>query len=195
MNAAYVAIAALIAITSVLGWHLWGKAAARAAAEEWLIQHRYHLREIRPPSFRPGVFLSSLFGNEKSAFDFEAVVDDRDLGGTSTVLVRVWADRIGRLTGEIETVADSIARSDATQTQITILQRVAAGETGFYAPRNSEAEDAEFNQLVEHIIALSRRGMVKCDAPTVDVRDSGQYVAIDKIMLTPAGRSWLESRQ
>jgi hypothetical protein len=195
-------VAALVAIVLVLGWHIWGRSAARVAAEQWLIQHRYRIREIRAPWFRGGGFVSSLYRNTPNAYEFEAIVEDSHLGRTARVLLRVGADRFGQLTGEIEAVTDEILRSDGNappldrlaHTQLEILQRVAAGETGFHVPRLSDGEDAEFNELVEHVIALSRRGMVKCDAPTVDVRDSGQYTAIDNIMLTTAGRAWLESR-
>jgi hypothetical protein len=185
-------------------WYGWQRAAAKSAAEQWLIQHHYHIRELRAPWFRFGLLTSSLHRNENNAYDFEAVVDDRDLGGTARIFLRVWGDRFGQLTGEIETSIDQIARAESegetplmerlADAQSEVLHRIGNGETAFYGPRRSEGGDAEFDELVEHVLALSRRGMITCDAPSVDVYNVGHYASIEKVALTPAGQSWLESQ-
>jgi hypothetical protein len=148
------------------------------------------------------MFAPSFLRNSNNAFDFEAVVEDRDLGGEARLFLRVWANWIGQFDGEVEVVIDEISRGEEAHplmerladAQAAILQRVADGETAFYAPRRSEGGEAGFNELVEHILALSRRGMITCDAPSVDSRSTTDYRSIDNIALTPAGRSWLESQ-
>lgn len=185
-----------------LGWYGWRRAAAKDAAEAWLRQHHYHVVALHAPWLRMAMFAPRLFRNENNAFDFEATVEDRNLGGEARLFLRVWANWMGELNGEIEVVVDEISRGDAhplmerlADAQAAILRRVADGETAFYAPRRSEGGQEEFNGLVEHVMALSRRGMITCDTPSIDGRATTNYTSIDNIALTRAGRTWLESQQ
>jgi hypothetical protein len=148
------------------------------------------------------MFAPAIFRNNNNAFDFEAIVEDRDLGGEACMFVRVWANWMGQFDGEVEVVIDEISHGEEAHplmerladAQSAVLHRISNGEGAFYAPRRSEGGEAEFNELVEHVLALSRRGMITCGTPTVDGRNVGNYASIEKIALTPARRSWLEAQ-
>jgi hypothetical protein len=194
-------VAVAFAVVST-GWYLWRRAMARDIAEQWLRQHHYHVLSLRAPWLRMAMFAPSFLRNSNNAFDFEAIVEDRDLGGEARMFLRVWANWMGQFDGEVEVVIDEISHGEEAHplmerladAQSAVLHRIANGETAFYGPRRSEGGEAEFNELVEHVLALSRRGMITCGTPTVDGRNVGNYASIEKIGLTPAGRSWLVSQ-
>jgi hypothetical protein len=56
-----------------------------------------------------------------------------------------------------------------------MMRRVAAGETRFYAPRRYEKDGAKYDEMVEHLLALSRRGMITCTEPEAGVKGVTQY--------------------
>jgi hypothetical protein len=194
-------VASVFAVLSTF-WYLWRRATAKGVAEQWLRQHHYHVVALRAPWLRMPIFASSFLRNSNNAFDFEAIVEDRDLGGESRLFLRVWANWMGQFDGEVEVVIDEISHGEEAHplmeqladAQSTVLHRIANGETAFYAPRRSEGGGPEFDELVEHVLALSRRGMLTCDAPSVDGRATTSYTSVDNIALTPAGRKWLDSQ-
>ena len=197
----YDLVAVVFAVVSI-GWHLWRRAMARDIVDDWLRRHSYQVISLHAPWFRFAMFAPAIFRNNNNAFDFEALVEDRALGGDVRLFLRVWANWMGQFDDEVEVVVDKISRGEEARPlmerladeQSAILQRVADGETAFYAPRRSEGGEAEFNELVEHVLALSRRGMLTCGTPSVDGRNVSNYASIEKIALTPAGRSWLEAQ-
>jgi hypothetical protein len=197
----YIVAAVFVLLSSF--WYLWRRATAKGVAEQWLRQHHYHVVALRAPWLRMPMFAPSFLRNSNNAFDFEAIVEDRDLGGESRLFLRVWANWMGQFDGEVEVVIDEISRGEEAHplmerladAQSAVLHRIANGETAFYAPRRSEGGEAEFNELVEHVLALSRRGMITCGTPTVDGRNTTNYTSVDNIALTPAGKTWLESQR
>jgi hypothetical protein len=197
----YIVAAAFAVIGTA--WHLWRRAQARDVVEGWLRQHRYHVISLHAPWSRLTMFAPSFFRNNNNAFDFEAIVEDRALGGEQKMFLRVWSNWTGQFDGEVEVVIDKISHGEEARplmerladAQAAILRRIADGENAFYAPRRSEGGQAEFNELVEHVLALSRRGMITCNAPTIDGRVTTNYASIENIALTTAGKTWLQSQQ
>ena len=177
---------------------------ARDVAERWLRTHRYRVRQLRTPLLRLTPFGASLWRDSKKAVDFRAVVDDMDLGGTGTVWLRVWTDWLGTLEGEPEVQWErmpdrSAPHSEAPEerwadAQLALLRRVAAGETRFRPEGRDAAAGAAFDELVEHLLALQRRGLVTCQTPIADLRGHSQYAAVTDVALTDDGRRELVRR-
>ena len=150
------------------------------------------------------VIVASWHRDSHNAVDFEAVVDDGQLGGTGTVFLRVWTNWFGETTDEIEVVWHQMPEGGIrveslplwerlADEQLAVLRRVEQGEKAFYAPRNLEASGGEFSELVEHVLALSRRGMTTCSEPRMDDRNPNQYVSVGELSVTEDGRRWLNS--
>jgi len=78
--------------------------------------------------------------------------------------------------------------------QLALMRRVAAGETRFYAPRRWEKDGAKYDEMVEHLLALSRRGMITCTEPEPGVKGITQYSDVADVALTAAGQDFLNSR-
>lgn len=192
------AIAAFVALALGQGW--WRHRRAREVAARWLERHRFRVRELRMPWFGGGHFAPSPGRDSDNATDFRAVVDDLRLGGTGVVWLRVWTDWVGEAAGDVETnwerlpdsrtgapVGGELSWADA---QIALLRRVAAGETTFRPDRQASSGDAAaaavFDEMVEHLLALGRRGLISC--VTVAGRPGhAQYAAVTDVALTDAG--------
>jgi hypothetical protein len=184
-------------------FELWRRHRAREIAEQWLAQHNYRVRRLRPVymSVRPR-FRATAFRNNDWAVDFRAEVDDMRLGGTGEVRLRVWTDLLGLMDREPEiswdrmpTLADGGAPTPEMEwekAQIAMLRRVAAGDTVLRPSGRDPEARAEFDAVVEHILALHRRGLLHCATPIAELRGEAQYAEIADVVLTPEGRRALE---
>ena len=193
--------AGMLALSLVHWW--WRYTRARAIAEEWLTQHRYRVRSLRVSYWnsRPR-FRATPFRNSDWAVDFRAEVDDMRLGGTGQVRLRVWTDWLGMIDREPEvswdrmpTEDDGGARTPETQwadSQLALLRRVAAGESTFRPDGRDAEARAEFDKTVEHLLALQRRGLLRCATPIAELKTDAQYASLTDVELTDDGRRALE---
>jgi len=197
----WLGVAILVGILVAL--ELWRRRRAREIAEQWLAQHNYRVRRLRPVyvSMRPR-FRATPFRNNDWAFDFTAEVDDMRLGGTGKVRLRVWTDWLGMIDREPEISWDRMPTEDEggvrapeshwADSQIALLRRAAAGESTFRPAGNDVAARANFDEEVEHMLALNRRGLVTCATPIAELRSGAQYAALTNVELTEDGRRALE---
>jgi hypothetical protein len=197
----WVAMAGLFALS--LGHWWWRRVKAREIAEQWLHQHRYRVRSLRvsywnmQPRFR-----MTPFRNNDWAVDFRAEVDDVRLGGTGKVRLRVWTDWLGMIDREPEISWEQMpteehggARAPESQwldAQIGLLRRVAGGESTFRPEGRDAAARTEFDETVEHLLAMQRRGLVKCSTPMAELRADAQYSVITDVEITDDGRRALD---
>jgi len=198
MNSTYLITGIAILLVTVHYMVMRGNAAERA--RRWLGEHHYRVRSFRSAWFRT-MSASSFYRNTDRAFDFIAEVDDRDLGGTGTVRLRVWTDWLGKINNDVEDDWITMPAGEATadkplmvrlaDAQLDILRRVSAGETTIYA-RGQE----NFDETVDHIEALANRGMLT-RAPAVEDGRPGRsrYSSIGSLVVTPEGKAWLESQR
>jgi hypothetical protein len=200
----YLASAGFAALS--LGHWWWRRATARGIAERWLAQHRYRVHRLRTV-FWSGTprFRATPFRNNDWAFDFTAEVDDMRLGGTGKVRLRVWTDWLGMIDREPEISWDRMPTEDNggarppeaqwADSQIALLRRAAAGESTF-RPAGGDADTrALFDEEVEHLLALNRRGLVTCATPIAELRSGAQYAALTNVELTDEGRRVLETAE
>jgi len=183
---------------------IWRYRTARRIAEEWLLTHHYRPRSVRLGWFGLMRFAPKLFRDEGRAFQFRAVVDDMRLGGTGAVWLRVWTDWLGLAGREPDirwermpiSVDDDSRALDhrLAEAQFDLLQRVAEGESTFRSSTHAIREGADFDMVVEHVMALVRRGLVTCDAPLLDIRGDTQYAAVTNVALTDLGHRLLAER-
>ena len=170
----------------------------REAAERWLAQHRYRIRELLTPTFGGPSFAPSLGRDTDNAFDFRAVVDDLRLGGTGTVWIRVYANWLAEAHDDVEVQWEKMPDGGASSSrpapeeqwadaQAALLHRVTGGENVFRPDARDPDGGANFDELVEHLMALQRRGLVTCGTPLANVRGPAQYAAVTDVALTPAG--------
>lgn len=184
-------------VAFVIGTTTWRYYTARGIAERWLMQHRYRAKSLRIGWFSFTRFAPKLFRNEKKAFEFRAEVEDLSLGGTGVLWLRVWTDWIGLSEREPEVTWDRMPQrlaqgagtfEDRLEEQLLeLLARVAGGESTFRAPSGGVDDGGAFDELVEHVLALSRRGLVTCDTPLASMRGTGQYAAITNVAITERG--------
>ena len=195
----------LVVVWGSIGLAFWRYRAAREVAEEWLLRHRFRVRSLRVPLFRMSPFSASLTAGRRRATHFRAEVDDLSLGGAGVVWLRVWSDWLGSPDREPEVSWERMPQvtDDRSRTiedrwhrqQLSLLERVAAGEHTFRG-RSRSADDGEaFDDEVEHLLAMSRRGFVTCNTPIMDIRGPGQYAAISNVELTDAGRRFLDAQR
>lgn len=191
-------------LLAVIAHSIWRYHTARGVAEEWLAQHRYRVRKLGMgwsilPRFAP-----KLFRNEDRAWQFRAEVDDLRLGGTGVVWLRVWTDWMGLVDREVEVNwelmprpvdADSETLDDRLMdAQVELLARVDRGESTFRSRSRSIDDGGAFDEVVEHVMALERRGLVTCDPPLLGHRGNMQYEAVTNVRLTTLGRRLLAER-
>lgn len=180
---------------------IWRYRTARGIAEEWLLTHHYRPRAMRLGWFGFMRFAPKLLRDEGRAFQFRAEVDDMRLGGTGVVWLRVWTDWLGLASREpdirwerMPTAVDDDSRAldhRLAESQLELLRRVADGETTFRSRAHEIREGADFDEIVEHVMAMVRRGLVTCDAPLLDIRGDSQYAAVTNVALTDLGRRLL----
>lgn len=197
----WVAAAALLVLQ--IAHAVWRRQIARGIAERWLAQHHYRVRRLRPVYWnaRP-MFRLTPFRNNDWAVDYRAEVDDLRLGGTGKVRLRVWTDWLGMIDREPEiswvkmpTLDDAGAPTPEMQwehAQLAVLRRVASGESTLRPAGRDATARAEFDTLVEHVLALQRRGLLHCATPIAELRDNAQYAAVPDVVLTDDGRRALE---
>jgi hypothetical protein len=191
-------------VVALLGHGWWRFRTARSFAESWLAQHRYRTRSFRSGWLSLPRFAPKLFRDENRAFQFRAEVDDLRLGGTGVVWLRVWTDWMGLVEREPEVSWERmpVALDDGSRTaedkwadtQHALLERVARGETTFRTSARAAADAEAFDEVVEHVMALQRRGLVTCDAPMINRRGGSQFDAVSNVALTEAGRRIVDER-
>jgi len=188
-----------------VGQYWWRYNQAKGVAEDWLREHHYRVMQLSVPWFRGVMFPPSLLRNSNRAFVFEAIIDDEDLGGTGAVWLRVWTTWLGTTDSDVDVVWKRMPHGGdmdgfrplgerLADEQLALLRRVAAGETTFFAPRRWEKDGAKYDGMVEHLLALSRRGMITCREPDPGVKGVTQYSDLSDVELTPAGQNFLNSR-
>lgn len=145
--------------------------------------------------------MPSMMRDSDSAFVFHAVVDDLKLGGTGAVWLGVWTNWLGTVSDEPEIVWDQMPRggdmpqpteSRWTDAQLFLLKRIAQGEKAFYPPRSSEQRGSEYDESVEHLMALRNRGLITCKEPGPGRHGATQYDAVIDIALTAEGQGVLD---
>lgn len=199
----YLVMGAFVVLSA--GQYLMRRSVAKASAEQWLQRHGYRAKSLRFAWFSP-MTPRGLFRNRDRAIDFIAEVGDTQLGGSGKVRLRVWTNWIGTVGQDVEVdwiqmPANQTFEEDQplmlrlADAQLDILRRVSAGETSFYAPRSSKPDTGEFDELMEHVAALERRGMLTHAAP-VEAASSGRsrYAYVSGLEVTPSGKKWLESQ-
>ena len=187
-----------------VGLWLWRRQRAREIAERWLDQHGYRVQSLRFSYFdmQPR-FRMTPFRNNDWAVDFRAEVDDTKLGGTGVVRLRVWTDWLGMLEREPEISWVRMPAEDDgvvkipemrwADAQLDILRRASAGERNFRPTGNGPEARREFDETVEHILALQRRGLVTCSSPLAELKVDAQYAAVTNVELTEDGGRALAS--
>ena len=182
--------------------NVWRHFQARGIAQSWLAQHRYRVRLLKRAWWSgPMRFRMTPFRNNDWAVDFRAEVDDLRLGGTGVVRLRVWTDWLGMIDREPEITWDRMPTDESGpkdsetqwhESQIALLRRIANGESVFRPEGRDDASRAEFDATVEHVLALGRRGLLRCATPIAEIRANAQYAAVTDVVLTEEGRRALE---
>lgn len=195
--------AAAAVILFAVGHYAWRRQIARDRAEHWLAENRYHVRELRVPWFVGiGRFPPTLLRSSKNAFVFRAVVEDKSFGGTGVVWLRVWTGWLGTLGDDVEVSWERMPKRDAGDAlpieerwaarQLDLLRRIQAGETTFRPSGHDPAAGAEFDELVEYLLAMQRRGLITCGTPLANLHGDSQYAAVTNAVLTTAGERVLQ---
>jgi hypothetical protein len=76
--------------------------------------------------------------------------------------------------------------------QLDLLRRIRDGESTFRPDGRDAAAGAEFDELVEYLLALQRRGLITCGAPLANLRGDSQYAAVTNAALTRTGERMLK---
>ena len=148
------------------------------------------------------MFRLTPFRNNDWALDYRADVDDLRLGGSGELRLRVWTDWLGMIDREPEiswvrmpTLDNAGAPTPEMQwenAQVAVLRRVASGESTLRPAGRDVAAREAFDALVEHVLALQRRGLLHCATPIAELRDGAQYAAVTDVVLSAEGRQALE---
>jgi hypothetical protein len=184
-------------IFAALVHYAWQRRAARDIVDRWLMENKFRARELRVPWFGVGHFPMRFLRSSKSAVVFRAVVEDRSFGGTGIVWFRVWPGR-----DEIEVDWKKMPERAAEDQppieeqwwtrQNELLRRIHGGETTFRLRGHDPAEGAKFDELVEYLLALQRRGLITFGTPLANLRGESQYAAVTDVTITKAGAEMLE---
>lgn len=192
-------LASIIVVITLYVWYRWRR--ARDEAESWLRRNKYRVRAFRTPLIGTLQFSPRLWRNSDNAQSFRVEVDDLTFGGTGIIWLRVWTDMTGTPTHEIEVNweqmpspanADKPAEAQWADVQVELLRRVAAGETIFRSDARDPQAAEKFDLEVEHLLALGRRGLVRCTTPVANVRGISQYASVTVTGMTKAGERELE---
>jgi hypothetical protein len=195
------AYAALIIV--IVGHYLWWRQLARDRAERWLMENHYEVRELRVPWFvSVGRFPAHFFRSSKRAVVFRAVVEDKSFGGTGIVWLRVWTGWLGTLDDDVEVSWERMPKREAedaapleerwAERQLELLRRIGGGETTFRPAGRDAGAGADFDELVEYLLALQRRGLITCGTPLANLHGESQYAAVTNAALTTAGERVLQ---
>ena len=195
--------AAAVVIMFGIGHYVWQRQAARDRAEQWLAENKYQVRELRAPWFVGfGRFPPPLLRSSKSAAVFRVVVDDKSFGGTGVVWLRVWTGWLGRLGDDVEVSWERMPNREAgdaapieerwAERQLELLRRIQAGETTFRPGGRDATSGAAFDELVEYLLAMQRRGLIACGTPLANLHGDSQYAAVTNAALTKAGERVLQ---
>ncbi|HTJ21788.1 MAG TPA: hypothetical protein VL383_05305 [Gemmatimonadaceae bacterium] len=199
------AFAALVLL--VFGHYAWRRQIARDRAERWLLENKYEVRELRTPWLvGVGRFPMSLWRSSKRAIVFRAVVEDKSFGGTGIVWLRVWTGFLGTVFGDdIDVSWERMPKRDIgdeapieerwADRQLDLLRRIADGETTFRPARRDAVGGAEFDELVEYLLAMQRRGLITCGTPLANLHGESQYAAVTNAALTKAGERMLRGNE
>lgn len=181
--------------------YAWQRRAARDIVDRWLMENRFRARELRVPWFSVGHFPLTFFRSQKSAVVFRGVVEDRTFGGTGTVWFRVWPGLAGKLGDEIEVEWEKMPeRAGEDQPpleegwwarQLDLLRRIQRGETTFRLRGHDPEQGKEFDELVEYLLAMQRRGLISFGTPLANMRGESQYAAVTDVKITKAGEEEL----
>jgi hypothetical protein len=195
----------LLPVTLMLlgvGHAWWRYTQARRIAEQWHAKNRYRVRSLKRAWCTGHMrFRLTPFRNNDWAVDFRGEVDDLRLGGSGVVRLRVWTDWLGMIDREPEITWDRMPTEEAGpkssetqwhESQIALLRRIAGGESVFRPDGRDDRSRAEFDSTVEHLLALSRRGLLTCATPIAELKANAQYAAVTDVELTREGRSALE---
>lgn len=197
VGSVWLVLAVLIAV--VIANDVWRRRRAREIAEQWLMAHHYRVREMRSVymSMRQR-FRATPFRNNDWAVDFRAEVDDMRLGGTGELRLRVWTDLLGIMDREpelywermptMENGGSLTPEMEWENAQLAVLRRVSVGDTTLRPEGRDPESRAEFDTMVEHILALQRRGLLHCATPIAELRSEAQYAEVADVVLTPEGR-------
>lgn len=195
--------AAVAVILFGLGNYVWRRQIARDRAERWLAENKYQVIELRVPWFVGiGRFPAHLFRSSKNAFVFRAVVEDNSFGGTGVVWLRVWTGWLGTIYDDVEVSWERMPKRESgdeapiearwAERQLELLRRIRDGETTFRLSGHEAAGGAEFDELVEYLLAMQRRGLITCGTPLANLKGESQYAAVTNAALTKAGERVLE---
>ena len=195
--------AAVAVILFGLGNYVWRRQIARDCAERWLAENKYQVRGFRVPWFvGMGRFPAHPLRSSKNAFVFRAVVEDKSFGGTGIVWLLVWVGWLGNVYDDVEVSWERMPKRDGGESgpieaqwaerQTDLLRRIRGGETTFRPGGRDPAAGAEFDELVEYLLALQRRGLITCGTPLANLHGESQYAAVTNAALTKAGERVLE---
>jgi hypothetical protein len=184
-----------------LAHYAWQRRAARDIVDRWLMENRFRASELRIPWLSVGNFPLTFFRSQKSAVVFRAVVEDRSFGGTGIVWFRVWPGLAGKLGEEIEVNWERMPQRAAEDKppleegwwnrQIELLQRIERGETTFRLRGHDPEQGKEFDDLVEHLFAMQRRGLITFGTPLANMRGESQYAVVSDVKITRHGEELL----
>ncbi len=191
-----------LVMLAAIGRSWWLYMEARAIAESWLREHKYRVRSLKVGLFPLFRFPARFFRNEERSTPFRAVVDDQQLGGTGVVWLRVWTDRLGLIAREPDVSwerrpvkvdpGDVPPEEKWELVQRALLKRVAHGETSFAAPRHPKADEMPFDEVVEHLLAMQKRGLIACSLPRASRQPGSRYDFIEFVEITDTGRAYFE---
>src|SRR5512132_738709 len=189
-------------ILLALGHYAWRRQIALDRAERWLAEHKYQIRRLRTPWFGGlGRFPPSLWRSSKRAIVFRAIVEDKSFGGTGIVWLRIWTGFLGTLGDDVEVSWERMPKRETddaapiderwAERQLDLLRRIRNGETTFRPDGRVAPAGAEFDELVEYLLALQRRGLITCGTPLANLRGDSQYAAVTNATLTKGGERML----
>jgi hypothetical protein len=196
----WVAVAFTLVLAVALLHTVVRRRRARAVATRWLAEHDYRIRRVSLPwwSLRAYRFGPALLRNNDHAFQVRAEIEDGKLGGVGVVWLRVWIGWSGTETYAPDIFWESMPTAERGSAgssgppwegaQLELLRRVAAGTHAFRPDDHRSPEaGAEFDLLVEHILALQRRGFLACATPVAETRHARTYALVSEVALTPEG--------
>jgi hypothetical protein len=194
-----------VIILLALAHYGWRRQIARDRAERWLAEHKYQIRALRTPWFVGlGRFPLSLWRSSKRTIVFRAVVEDKSFGGTGIVWLRIWTGLLGTLGDDVEVSWERMPKRETSDAapiderwakgQLDLLRRIGDGETTFRPDGRDAASGAEFDELVEYLLALQRRGLITCGTPLANLPGDSQYAAVTNAALTKSGERMLVNR-